>query len=355
MSEPVTNDCRHRHTIGDFARRVAIAALITIIMVGLTVLVGFSIDTWFTIYFGILLAIFIYTLSEWTCRYTHLPRKWAVPVVLLALIGLVILAAWLLAKPIGDEAVDLQQQVPKALHQLREQIHSGGLDRFVPHHLPSSSQIESATGKVASSAMTVFSVTARSVVTLLVVLFLGIYLAFSPETYAAGLVSLFPLSRRKRAREILSETGTKLRHWIFGQIVSMAAVGGMIAIGLYIAGIPLPLVIGFLAALLDIIPIFGPVIAGALAVLLGFTVNPWHGVYALIVFLIANQAEQHLLIPLVQRYSVSLPPALTISALLLMGSLFGFWGMLLAAPLTATVLVLVKAIYVRDILGDRSV
>jgi predicted PurR-regulated permease PerM len=192
-------------------------------------------------------------------------------------------------------------------------------------------------------------------ITALVVLFLGIYLAFSPVTYINGLLSLLPMSKRHSGRQILGEAGHKLRLWIIGQIISMTAVGVLIGLGLLIVGIPVPLVIGVVAGLLDIIPIFGPIVAAIPAILLGFTVTPMHALYAVLVFIAVNQAESHLLVPLIQRYSVLLPPALTVFALLLMGSLFGFWGLLLAAPITATLLVFIKRIYSEPVLHDPAV
>jgi predicted PurR-regulated permease PerM len=332
---------------GEFARRVAIAVGITVLMAGLTVLVAFSIQTWFAVYLSVLLAIFVRSLSDWLRRYTRLPAGWSVLVVLLALAGFGGLAGWWLATPLTQEALELQQRLPQAINSLRQKMHALRLDRFMPQHLPSGFQI-------ASSVMTVFSVTLQSMITALVVFVLGIYLAFAPQTYVDGMMALFPMAQRQHARRILAQTATTLRRWMVGQIVSMTAVGGLIVLGLYISGIPVPLVLGFLGGLLDIIPIFGPIIAAVPAVLLGFTVSPLHAVYATLVFVAANQIEAHLLIPLIQRYSVSLPPALTVFALFLMGSLFGFWGILLATPITATVLILVERIYVGDILGART-
>jgi predicted PurR-regulated permease PerM len=286
-------------------------------------------------------------LSDWLSRYTRLPDGWSVLVVLMALAGCFGLAGWWLATPLTQEALELQQRLPQAMHDLQRNMHAMGLDRFVPQHLPSGSQI-------VTNAMTVFSVTLESIITALVVFFLGIYLAFAPQTYVDGMMALFPMAQRQHARRILAQTAATLRRWIVGQIMSMTAVGGLIVLGLYISGIPVPLVLGFLGGLLDVIPIFGPIFAAVPAILLGFTVSPWHAVYAMLVFVAANQIEAHLLIPLIQRYSVALPPALTVFALLLMGSLFGFWGVLLAAPITATIVILVERLYVGDILGDRT-
>jgi predicted PurR-regulated permease PerM len=212
----------------------------------------------------------------------------------MALAGCFGLAGWWLTTPLTQEALELQQRLPQAMHDLQRNMHAMGLDRFVPQHLPSGSQI-------VTNAMTVFSVTLESIITALVVFFLGIYLAFAPQTYVDGMMALFPMAQRQHARRILAQTAATLRRWIVGQIMSMTAVGGLIVLGLYISGIPVPLVLGFLGGLLDVIPIFGPIFAAVPAILLGFTVSPWHAVYARLVFVAANQIEAHLLIPLIQH------------------------------------------------------
>jgi predicted PurR-regulated permease PerM len=336
-----------------FARRVAIAVGVTVVIGGLVLLFAWSIDTWFAVYTGILLAILIRTLSDQLARYARLPEKWAVAVALVLMAGLLFLFGWWLAAPLKREAAELQEQLPKAIETVR--THASGLDRFFPK--PFSSAVPKLAGRATGMlghVLSVFTGTFQTVITTLVIIFLGIYLSFSPRTYVNGLVALFPPTRRSRARGIIGEAGTQLRYWILGQIVCMTAVGGMIGLGLYISGIPVPIVLGVIAGVLDVVPIFGPIIAAVPAVLLGFTVSPAHALYAVITFVVANQLEGHLLIPLIQRYSISLPPALTIVALLLMGSLFGFWGVLLAVPITATSMVLIKRVYIGELLESRD-
>jgi predicted PurR-regulated permease PerM len=340
---------------GVFARRVAIAVGVTVAIVGLTLLFARSIDTWFAVYAGILLAILIRTPSDRLARYTGISEKWAVAVVLVLLAGLLFLLGWWLTAPLKREAAELQERLPQAIATLRGRIHSAGLDWFLPADLSSAGpQLAGRASGMIGHVMSVFTGTFQTVVTVVVMVFLGIYLSFSPRTYVNGLVALFPPSKRGRVRGIISEAGTQLRYWILGQIVCMIAVGGMIGLGLFVSGVPVPIVLGVIAGILDVIPIFGPIIAAAPAILLGFTVSPAHALYAVITFVVANQLEAHLLIPLVQRYSISLPPGLTIVALLLMGSLFGFWGVLLAVPITATLIVLVKRVYIGEMLEHRA-
>jgi predicted PurR-regulated permease PerM len=201
-------------------------------------------------------------------------------------------------------------------------------------------------------AMDFFRGTFVGLAGLLLIFFLGLYLALDPETYIKGFTSLFPRERRQRIRDVFQELGGVLQSWLVGQFLSMAVVGILIAVGLAIVGVPLALVLGVIAGILDFIPIFGPILAAIPAVLLGFTQSPLHAAYVVLVFVAANQVEEHLLIPIIQKHTVSLPPALTVFALTLLGTLFGFLGLLLATPLTASLMVLVNRFYVEDVLGD---
>lgn len=140
--------------------------------------------------------------------------------------------------------------------------------------------------------------------------------------------------------------------WLIGRLLSMLIVGITVTISLWLLGIPLALTLGLLAALLDFIPNLGPTLATVPAVLLALMQSPTQAVYVLLIYIVIQQAESYLLTPIVQHRTVSLPPALTIIAQVILGVLFGVMGLILASPLAAVVLVLIKMLYVEDVLGD---
>lgn len=110
-----------------------------------------------------------------------------------------------------------------------------------------------------------------------------------------------------------------------------------------------------MTALLDFIPIVGPVLAAIPAILLGFTVSPEVALGTLALFVVLQQLEGHVLQPLIQARAVDLPPALLLFSLFGIGALFGPMGVVLAAPMTVVLYVLVKQLYVRHALGDTEV
>ncbi len=333
----------------------ALPVVLLVLAVGLLLLLlWLSVRVWLLVFAGVLLAIFLRTLSNWLSAYSRLGPIWALVIVVALLTGLGALAGTLLAPQISRQFSELADQIPKGIEQLRSQLDRHGWTRYVPDKLPPTSELMAGTGKMLSRIAGVFTGTVEAVTGFFVVLFLGLYLAAAPELYIRGFLRLFPISKRNRATEIMEAVGTTLRHWVWGQIISMIVIGTLVGIGLRLLGIPLPLALGILAGLFDFVPIVGPLVSAVPAFLLGFSIGPLHALYVVLLYLLVNSViESHLLVPLVQQFSVALPPALTVVSLLVLGMLFGFLGLLLATPLTAAGLVLVKMIYVEDVLGDR--
>ncbi|MFC3128985.1 AI-2E family transporter [Coralloluteibacterium stylophorae] len=159
---------------------------------------------------------------------------------------------------------------------------------------------------------------------------------------------------RAPAAEALADSGRALRLWLGGQAVAMLAVGVLTGLGLWALGVPAALGLAIIATLLDFVPLVGPIAAAVPAILLALTVDPRTGLLTTLLYLVVQQIEGNLLQPLVQQRAVELPPALLLFALIGAGLLFGVLGVLLAAPLTVVIFVLVKRLYVRETLGEDT-
>jgi predicted PurR-regulated permease PerM len=197
----------------------------------------------------------------------------------------------------------------------------------------------------------------EGLVALFVVVVVGIYLAAQPRFYLDGLLMLFPHAKRPRLREVAARVGFTLRWWMIGQLVPMLAIGAITAIGLKLIGVELWLILGLLTGLFNFIPNFGPLIAGVPAVLLALASpeqGPQKALWVVALFVASQNLEGYVLTPLVQRRAVQLPPALTILTQVLLGMLLGAIGVVLAAPLTAAAVVMVKMLYVEDVMGDDA-
>ncbi len=134
----------------------------------------------------------------------------------------------------------------------------------------------------------------------------------------------------------------------------MVVNGILTAIGLWFLGIPMALSLALLAGVLNFIPNFGPLIAGIPAVLIALTISPQAALFVGLLYIVVQSVDGYVFTPLVNRRSVELPPALTISAQVILGVLVGGMGVVLAGPLTAMLIVIVRMLYVEDTLGKEN-
>src|ERR1051326_4305778 len=337
-----------------FAHRVAVAVGIVVLFAMLVALIWQTVDVVLMVFAGVLFGLILHAAAERVSRLTHLKHGWAVLITLLLLCIVIGGVSWLAAPRISDQVTELRQRLPEAIQRLVNTIQQTNWGKYLLQKAPSAADVAASTGKLFSSLGSVFSKTINVVVGMLVIFVVTLYTAVNPQVYVHGLLRLVPKNNRARAREILQSLGHTLRFWMLGQLCSMAIVGPLTGLGLWLLGIPLALLIGLLAGILDFVPIVGTILSAIPALLLGFLESPAKALYVLLLYTGIHQAEAHLILPLIQQRAVSLPPVITIVTLVLLDRLFGFLGLFLAAPIAATVILLVRMIYVEDILGDTG-
>lgn len=187
----------------------------------------------------------------------------------------------------------------------------------------------------------------------LLVIFLAIYVAAEPRTYHDGLMHLFPHDSRARAGEVLSAIAVALRRWLVTQLIAMVVIGGVTTIVLLLLDVPAALPLGVLAGLLEFIPTVGPILSAVPAIAMGFVDSPEKALWVAIAYWGIQFLENQLLIPILMREGVDIPPALTLLAQALMALVFGFLGLLMAVPMLAATMVAVKMLYVEGVVGDE--
>jgi predicted PurR-regulated permease PerM len=189
---------------------------------------------------------------------------------------------------------------------------------------------------------------------ILIIVFLSIYIAADPALYHAGIMKLFPRPRRKRAGEVLSAIAAVLRRWLITQLIAMAAIGTVTTIVLLVLRVKAAFALGLLAGLFEFIPTVGPILSSIPAIGMGFLDSPEKAMIVASAYFGIQFMENHLLIPLLMKGGVDVPPALTILAQALMAMLFGFLGLMCAVPLLAASMVAVKMLYVENVVGERG-
>ena len=188
---------------------------------------------------------------------------------------------------------------------------------------------------------------------LAIILFVAIYVAADTNLYHRGLMHLFPHRSRRLAGDILTEIATQLRKWLTTQLIAMAVIGVVSTIVLLILDVKAAFALGLIAGLLEFIPTIGPILSAIPAIAMGFLDSPEKALYVAIAYIAIQQLEGHILIPLLMKGGMDLPPVLTILAQALMALLFGFLGLMVAVPMLAAAMVPVKMLYVERVVGDE--
>jgi predicted PurR-regulated permease PerM len=371
-----------------FTRRALIAAALLIGLFALVYLF-WQVRVWLAVAFlTLIVGATLRTAARWVTDNSKLPAKAGV----LGLAGLLVL----LVAAAGYLAYDgLTKQLPDnlqaAVDGLRERIDGSMVDvalpeESLPEELPealggpatqeappppqqaaqASTPEERGEGQLPvgfdirstlSRALGVLS----SVVTLVggaaLVAVTGVYLALEPRLYINGGVRLAPPRHRPRLRETLVEVGHTLAAWTMGQLLNMTILGTLTGIGLWLLGVPLPLTLGILTGLLCFIPNFGPVLSVIPPILLALGTGdggPALAGWVILLYLGIQTLESYLLTPMIQKQAVDMPPALLIIAQVIGGALIGALGVLLAAPFVAAAMVVVKRLYIENVLGDEE-
>ena len=187
----------------------------------------------------------------------------------------------------------------------------------------------------------------------LLIIFLSVYIGAEPATYRSGLMHLFPQRSRKRAGEVLAAMAVALRKWLVTQLIAMAAIGAVTTVVLLVLKVKAAFALGLLAGLFEFIPTIGPILSAVPAIAMGFLDSPEKALFIGVAYIGIQFLENHILIPLLMRGGVDLPPALTVISQALMTMVFGFIGLMVAVPLLAAVMVPIKMLYVQDVVGDR--
>lgn len=328
----------------DFALRV----LIVLAIVTAGVVLWAVSDVLVLAFGGVLMACALRALSDPLAIRLHLSPRLALAIVMVALLVLLGGAGVLIGERLADQAGQLAKALPEDVSKARswaEQSTLGRLGLEAVRKFGTGNRSFAGIGGLASGTL-------GALVDILVIFFLGIYLAADPDLYRRGALRLVPRSGRQRADLALVAAGGALRNWLRGQLVSMVVIGTVTGIGLSLMDIPLALSMGVFAGLMEFIPFVGPLLAAVPAVLLGFAKSPSDALWVAVFYLALHQIEGNVLMPLVQRWAVSLPPALAVSAVVAFGLLFGAAGVLFAVPLMIVAIVFIERFYVEPIVGE---
>lgn len=326
---------------------------ITVLVVLTLLLLQKATAVFLLLFASILFAVFLRVPTNWLARKTPLSPPWALALVTLVVLALTVAAVAFGAPRVVGQLDELSSRIGTSIADLEAWLQRRNWGERLLGEMPQR-PLAGRWQEVLTGVGAVFSGALGVLANLVIVFFIGLFLASEPNVYENGVVRLVPPAKRARAREILNAIERTLGRWLVGRMISMTAVGVVTAIGLSIIGIPLAITLGALAGLLGFVPNIGPLVSAVPALMIAGSFGPLPLLYTALLYVGTNMADGYLLTPLLQRRAVSLPPAVLLFAQLLMGVLAGTFGLLLATPLAASALVIVKMIYVEGVLGDTD-
>lgn len=297
---------------------------------------------------AILVACILRLTSERLAAAAGADVRWCLPAVVVALAALAGLFGWWRGQVIAGQAAALAGELKVQARQVWRWLGQTGWGATLADQVRDA--IPSSLGGVGGYLTGVASSTLGVIGSLLLVGVTGLFLAASPGVYVDGAVRLLPPALRDRGRAVLAGVGRALQMWFLGQLVDMLAVSVLVGAGLYLLDVPLSLTLALFAGLLNFIPFVGALAGAVPAVLVALGQSPGAALWVAGLFAAVQTLEGNVIAPLIQKRTVSLPPALTLFSQTILGALFGVLGLILATPVMAAALVVVRMAYVEGVL-----
>ncbi len=299
--------------------------------------------------FGAVIALVLGPWVDRMERRLHLNRSFAI---LLAL-GIILLCGgaviYLVSAPIVAEAHNLAQELPRLLGRLEGAFNSVRRQLLGPKNSFGSISFSGTrfAPDIEGILVTGITSTVATIVDVIVVLVIAFWLLRDGEELRAGLVRMLPARFRADVNFSLDATSTVVGSFIRAQLLLALLLGIVGGAGCALLGVPFPLVVGLAVAVFELIPLAGPFLGGAVAVLLALTVTPFLAVKVVILFLAMHVLEGYFLSPRLQARFVRIHPLLAFVALIVGIDLDGFVGALFAVPVVSLL-----AVFVRVAIGD---
>jgi predicted PurR-regulated permease PerM len=366
-------------TRNDLAWAISVGGIGTIVFAALLVATWYFASTLFLIFAGMLLGVALNALTHLLGRvvkFSHSLRLAAVCLVLAALLSGVI---FLGGATIADQTKVLSSTIKSQVVNVKAFLEKYGIDTSyldfgnltaapagqaatpaapagqaappaapaatTPHNLPSAGAIASSGGAILSQTWRIVLGTVGAVGNFFIVLFLGLCFAAQPGVYRGGLIYMAPARRRAGVTVVVDRIGATLERWLIAQMITMFAVFFITWVGLMLIGIPGSFILGIQAGLLTFIPTVGALIGGLIVVLASLASGWVAALSAFVLFLGIHSLESYILTPMLQRQALEIPPATLFAFQILLGVVFGIWGLALALPLMAVVKVVINFLH----------
>lgn len=326
-----------------FIRRILIVLFIGVVAAAL-----YKASDLLILAFGSVLgAITIHAIAE-QLRRLRLPRRWALGGAVLIVLAIIAFLVWLIGVQFGPQVNALVTQLPDLLDQLSVWMSQSPVGAKIVDAV----RAAFAGSRVAQDIGGLVSGSAELILNMILLLIGALFLAADPGVYRRGALLLLPRAHRPAFSDALDDVGDQLRRWLRAELILMVTMGLLVGLGLWIAGVPSAAALGLLSGLSEFIPYIGPLAAMLPALGLGATAGHGPLIGALATFAAVRLIQTNFITPYVQARVVSIPPAITVFAIIGIGTVFGLFGLFFSAALLVVIFTLVRSLYLREVLGE---
>ena len=349
----------------DLAWAICVGGIGAVLFAALLLFTWYFAAALFLIFAGMLLGVALNATTNRLGQLASLPHPLRLALVCVTLAVLLSGVAFLGGSTIAQQAAVLSNTIKSQLVNVKAFLDSNGIDTSFfdlgsptaspassttapagtatapTHNLPSPGTLASSGGAIVSQTLKLLLGAVSAVGNFFIVMFLGLAFAAQPAVYHNGLIFMTPAKYRARATVIIDRIGETLERWLIAQIVTMFVVFVVTWIGLTIIGIQSSFILGIQAGLLTFIPTVGALLGGLIVVLASLASGWFASLSAFILFIGVHALESYVLTPLLQRQALDIPPATLFAFQILLGVVFGIWGLALALPLMAVVKVMI--------------
>ena len=358
----------------DLAWAISVGGIGIVAFAALLMFTWYFAATLFLIFAGMLLGVALNAMTNMLGRVVRLPHSLRLTIVCVVLAGLLSGVVFLGGASIAQQAAVLSNTIKSQLVGVKAFLERNGIDTSyfdlgnpsasaassttatpaaaTTHNLPSAGAIASSGGAIVSQTLKLLLGTVSAVGNFFIVLFLGLTFAAQPSVYRKGLLFMVPARHRAGATVIIDRIGETLERWLIAQIITMAAVFVVTWIGLSLIGIQSSFILAIQAGLLTFIPTVGALVAGLIVVLASLASGWVAAASAFALFLGIHALESYILTPMLQRHALEIPPATLFAFQILLGVVFGIWGLALALPLMAIAKVMINHFKAGEISAD---
>jgi predicted PurR-regulated permease PerM len=317
---------------------VAIVALLVVVI--LIARVAFNVLL--MILAGVLIAVYFHGFGDLIERKTKLNRRLSMIISVGGSFVFLGTLLWFMGSKMQDQISVLSDSLPNTITAAKVKMDETHTGRKILTYLSGDNS-----EKLFSTAQQFFSTSFGVMGNLYVIILLAIFFTANPSIYKNGIIMLVPPKNKSLARVAIDRISTALKGWLKGTMLSMVLITLLIATGLTVMGIPGAMVLAMFTGMLKLIPNFGSMAAMIPGVLLALTVSTNTAIIVALIYVISQTIVSNIVTPLIQKRMINLPPALTIISQVIMGTLSGALGIILAVPLLAIIIILVDELYVK--------